>query len=80
MIQLRHAQPTLWHGGLTRDIEDLWEPWMREADRLLDDASAFDLNELYDLKRGKYTVQVYQNDSIAQFMIKSNTITVTVTP
>ena len=38
MIQLRHAQPTLWHKGLRKDIEDLWEPWMREADRLLDDA------------------------------------------
>ena len=38
MIQLRHAQPTLWHKGLRKDIEDLWEPWMREDDRLLDDA------------------------------------------
>lgn len=38
MIQLRHAQPTLWHKGLAKDIEDLWEPWMKEADRLLDDA------------------------------------------
>ena len=39
MIQLRHAQPTLWHKGLAKDIEDLWEPWMKEADRLLDDAA-----------------------------------------
>jgi Transposase domain (DUF772) len=39
VIQLRQAQPTLWHKGLTKDIEDLWEPWMKEADRLLDDAA-----------------------------------------
>lgn len=42
MIQLRHAQPTLWHKGLAEDIEDLWEPWMKEADRLLDDAALVD--------------------------------------
>lgn len=39
MIQLRHGQPSLWHKGLAKDIEDLWEPWMREADRLLEDAA-----------------------------------------
>ena len=39
MIQLRHEQPTLWHKGLVKDIEDLWEPWMKEADRLLEDAA-----------------------------------------
>lgn len=39
MIQLRHGQPSLWHAGLARDIEDLWEPWMKEADRLLEDAA-----------------------------------------
>jgi IS5 family transposase len=39
VIQLRHGQPSLWHKGLAKDIEDLWEPWMREADRLLEDAA-----------------------------------------
>ena len=28
MIQLRHRQPSLWHSGLAKDIEDLWEPWL----------------------------------------------------
>lgn len=36
MIQLRREQPTLWHKGLANDIEDLWEPGMKEADRLHD--------------------------------------------
>ncbi len=38
MIQLQHGQPTLWHQGLAKDIEDLWEPWMKEVDHLLEDA------------------------------------------
>jgi hypothetical protein len=29
----------LWHKGLAKDIEDLWEPWMREVDQLLEDAA-----------------------------------------
>jgi transposase, IS5 family len=39
VIQLRREQLTLWHKGLAKDIEDLWEPWMKEADRLLDDVA-----------------------------------------
>ncbi len=39
VIHLRHERPSLWHAGLAKDIEDLWEPWMREADRLLEDAA-----------------------------------------
>jgi len=39
VIKLRHQQPSLWHSGLTRGIEDLWEPWMREVDQLLEDAA-----------------------------------------
>ena len=38
MIQLRHRQPSLWHSGLAKDIEDLWEPWMKEVDQLLENA------------------------------------------
>ena len=39
MIQLRQRQPSLWHSGLAKDIEDLWEPWMNEVDQLLEDAA-----------------------------------------
>jgi hypothetical protein len=37
VIKQRHQQPSLWHKGLAKDIEDLWEPWMREVDQLLED-------------------------------------------
>jgi IS5 family transposase len=39
VIKLRHQQPSLWHSGLAKDIEDLWEPWMREVDQLLEDTA-----------------------------------------
>jgi hypothetical protein len=37
MIRTRHHQPSLWTGVLAEEVEDLWEPWMRTADKLLDD-------------------------------------------
>ena len=42
MTKLRQQQPSLWHPGLTKDIEDLWEPWMRLVDRLLEDEQLLD--------------------------------------
>lgn len=42
MIRLRHQQPRLWTVALREQVEDLWEPWMREADRLLDDEALLD--------------------------------------
>lgn len=29
----------MWEGVVDLDVEALWEPWMVEADRLLDDES-----------------------------------------
>ena len=37
MIRTHHQQPTLWTGFLKDEVSDLWEPWMRSADPLLDD-------------------------------------------
>lgn len=37
MRRLRHAQPSLWEGFLAEEVAELWEPWMREADTLLED-------------------------------------------
>jgi len=46
VIQLRHRQPSLWHSGLAKDIGDLWEPWMKEVDQLLEDAAL--VESVYD--------------------------------
>jgi len=42
MIKLRHQQPSLWTGILAEEIEDLWEPWMRAVDGLLEDEQPMD--------------------------------------
>src|SRR5262250_3096251 len=42
MIRLRHQQPSLWHRGLEKDIEGLWEPWMRVVDAVLEDEPLLD--------------------------------------
>ena len=42
MIKLRHQQPRLWTVALREEVEDLWEPWMREVDRVLDDEALVD--------------------------------------
>ena len=41
-IKLRHQQPSLWHRGLAEDIAELWEPWMRLADEVLEDEQPLD--------------------------------------
>jgi hypothetical protein len=46
VIQLRHRQPSLWPSGLAKDIEDLWEPWMKEVEQLLEDAAL--VESVYD--------------------------------
>src|SRR5499425_1409357 len=42
MIRLRHQQPSLWHRGLEKDSEGLWEPWMRVVDAVLEDEQLLD--------------------------------------
>ena len=37
MRRLRHAQPSLWEGFLAEEVAELWEPWMREVDAMLED-------------------------------------------
>ena len=42
--------------------------------------SSIDLNELYELKPGKYAVRVFQKDDIGKATVTSNTLNVSVTP
>jgi transposase, IS5 family len=52
MTKLRHQQPSLWHPGLRKDIEDLWEPWMRLVDRVLEDEQLLDT--IYEAQGERY--------------------------
>lgn len=37
MICLRHQQPTLWESLFADEVAELWEPWMRSVDEILED-------------------------------------------
>ena len=52
MIQLRHQQPTLWAGMLAEEVDDLWEPWMRFADQLLEDEQL--LESVYEAQANRH--------------------------
>jgi transposase, IS5 family len=43
MTRRKQRQRTLWEGVVDEDIRALWEPWMVEADRLLEDEELIDL-------------------------------------
>jgi len=42
MTRRKQAQQTLWEGVVAEDVRSLWEPWMVEADRLLNDEELVD--------------------------------------
>lgn len=39
---MRYQQRSLWGGFWAEEVQDLWEPWMRQADELLDDEALLD--------------------------------------
>jgi IS5 family transposase len=43
MTRRKQGQRTLWEGVVDLDVRSLWEPWMIEADRLLEDEELIDL-------------------------------------
>src|SRR5215471_19071433 len=42
MIRLRHQQPSLWETFFAQEVEELWDPWMRAVDELLEDDELLD--------------------------------------
>lgn len=42
MIQLRHQERSLWEGLFAEEVAELWEPWMRVVDELLEDEKLLD--------------------------------------
>ena len=43
MTRRKQGQRTLWEGVVDEDVRALWEPWMVEADKLLQDEELIDL-------------------------------------
>jgi IS5 family transposase len=42
VIQLRHRERSLWEGLFAEEVAELWEPWMRVVDKLLEDEALLD--------------------------------------
>lgn len=42
MVKLRHEQRSLWEDLFAAEVADLWEPWMRVVDELLEDDELLD--------------------------------------
>ena len=43
MTRRKQGQRTLWEGVVDEDVRALWEPWMEEADQLLQDEELIEL-------------------------------------
>jgi len=52
VIKLRHEQPTVWEGLFAEEVAELWEPWMRVVDELLEDEELLDA--VYDAQGKRY--------------------------
>ncbi|MGH9547092.1 MAG: ISNCY family transposase [Terriglobales bacterium] len=39
---MRHQQPSVWEGLFAEEVAELWEPWMRVVDELLEDEELLD--------------------------------------
>jgi IS5 family transposase len=43
MIRMRHQQPSLWETFFAEEVAELWEPWMKIVDELLEDGELVDV-------------------------------------
>jgi IS5 family transposase len=53
MIRIRHQQPCLWETFFAEEVAELWEPWMRVVDELLEDEEL--LEAVYDAQSQRHT-------------------------
>jgi len=51
MVRRKQQQRTLWEGVVAEDVKGLWEPWMVEADKLLEDDELIDC--VYEAQGGR---------------------------
>ena len=53
MIRIRHQQPSLWETFFAEEVAELWEPWMRAVDELLEDDEL--LSAVYDAQGQRHS-------------------------
>lgn len=70
MIRLRHQQPSLWETFFAQEVEELWEPWMRAVDGVLEDDELLDT--VYDAqgKRHKQSRTLGRQQTPAEVVLR----------
>jgi IS5 family transposase len=70
MTQRKQRQRTLWEGIVDEDVRALWEPWMAEADRLLEDEGL--IERVYEAQgqRHKYSQTRGRSQTPAEMVLR----------
>ena len=70
MTRRRQAQRTLWEGVVEEDVRALYEPWMIEADRLLEDESLIDGVFAAQGERHEYSATKGRSQTPAEMVLR----------
>jgi IS5 family transposase len=70
MTRRKQAQRTLWEGVVEEDVRALYEPWMIEADRLLEDESLIDGVFTAQRKRHEHSATKGRSQTPAEMVLR----------
>jgi IS5 family transposase len=70
MTRRKQGQRVLWEGMLDEDVRALWEPWMVQADRLLDDEELIDRVFKAQGKRHEYSATKGRAQTPAEMVLR----------
>jgi IS5 family transposase len=70
MTRRKLGQRVLWEGMIDEDVRSLWEPWMVEADRLLDDEELIDRVFAAQGKRHEHSATKGRSQTPAEMVLR----------
>jgi IS5 family transposase len=70
MTRRKQGQRTLWEGIVDEDVRTLWEPWMIEADHLLEDEELIDQVFEAQGKRHEYSATKGRSQTSAERVLR----------
>jgi len=70
MTRRKQGQRVLWEGMIDEDVRALWEPWMVEADRLLDDDELIDQVFAAQGKRHEHSATKGRSQTPAEMVLR----------
>ena len=70
MTRRKQGQRVLWEGMIDEDVRALWEPWMVQADRLLDDEELIDRVFEAQGKRHQYSATKGRSQTPAEMALR----------